>query len=747
MNANYLRGLEIDELVRLLEERYERDDLREAAEIAQEKLRTIEDFWPFAGFLFERREIDPAAWEKVMKDGAADNLAEARAALAELPNWDKEAIEAALRGVVEQRGVKPKEVFQPVRVAISGTTVSPGIFESLAVLGREETLAADRCCTGFGQKNGFIEPKSNWDSTICRVRADRAAHGTLRRPHQGQVKGRPKAAAKAPAKRSNGRIASSSSRRHNEGHGRRLTAAFEALEAFPALAESRNRLLTTVREDGSVGSDVVEVVESDVALIDRSAADREPRSLAQARQDRRRSPRRSRSSPRAASRRSPHAPPPSTSSSAPRSGTSLPERFRLHAVATQRAAERIAREIGFEQRDELLVSALLHDIGKLVLVHAYPGYPGHIHGDARTPEERVAPRAARARRRPRRGRRRARSPLGTPRTGSPRRSSAITPRTAARRPRSCASATCSPTTRQGHPVDPNEMVKVGKSIGLSPEKLRGVMYELPYAGSGSPRQIEPCPLSAREIEVLKRLAEGKVYKQIALELEPLDEHGAHAPPQHVRQARCGRPRPGRACRHRARLALAPAALRLRPRGSRSRRSPSVASARPHCGMVATVEDGRITKLRPDPDHPLSKGYACPKGIAMPDVQNDPDRVVHPLRRAPTASSSASAGTRRSTTSATAWGGHRRAHGKKSVGWYMGNPAAFSLLAPALEQGLRRRPRLAALLHGRLAGREQPLRRERAAVRHARWSSRSPTSSAPTSCSWSGRTRWSRTARC
>ena len=53
---------------------------------------------------------------------------------------------------------------------------------------------------------------------------------------------------------------------------------------------------------------------------------------------------------------------------------------------------------------------------------------------------------------------------------------------------------------------------------------------------------------------------------------------------------------------------------------------------PLCGMVATVEDGRITKLRPDPDHPLSPGYACPKGIAMAEVQNDPDRVLHPLRR-------------------------------------------------------------------------------------------------------------------
>ncbi|MGH2838870.1 MAG: glutamate--tRNA ligase, partial [Thermoleophilaceae bacterium] len=141
MNANYLRGLEIDELVRLLEERYGRDDLRAAAEISQEKLRSLEDFWPFAGFLFERREIEPAAWEKVMgKEGAADNLRAARDALANAADWDKDAIERALRDVVDSRGVKPKEIFQPIRVSISGTTVSPGIFESVAVLGREETL-------------------------------------------------------------------------------------------------------------------------------------------------------------------------------------------------------------------------------------------------------------------------------------------------------------------------------------------------------------------------------------------------------------------------------------------------------------------------------------------------------------------------------------------------------------------------------------------------------------------------------
>ena len=53
---------------------------------------------------------------------------------------------------------------------------------------------------------------------------------------------------------------------------------------------------------------------------------------------------------------------------------------------------------------------------------------------------------------------------------------------------------------------------------------------------------------------------------------------------------------------------------------------------PLCGMVATVEDGRLTQLRPDREHPLSRGYACPKGIALEDIQNDPDRVLHPLRR-------------------------------------------------------------------------------------------------------------------
>ena len=144
MNGHYLRGLDPSDLRARLEERHGRALPQEAVAIAQEKMQTLADFWPLAGFLVERRETDPAAWDKVMKDGALAGLERACAALAALERWEVDPIEAALRGVVEELGVKPKEVFQPVRVAIAGTTVSPGIFESLAVLGREESVARIR---------------------------------------------------------------------------------------------------------------------------------------------------------------------------------------------------------------------------------------------------------------------------------------------------------------------------------------------------------------------------------------------------------------------------------------------------------------------------------------------------------------------------------------------------------------------------------------------------------------------------
>ena len=142
MNGTHLRELGTDELTRRLEQYTGRTGLRGAVEIAEEKIQTLADFWPLVSFLFDGPIDDPAAFEKVIcKDGGVETLTAARDALARAEPFTVENIEAALRVVVDSTGGKPGTVFQPVRVAIAGTTVSPGIFESVALLGKEETLA------------------------------------------------------------------------------------------------------------------------------------------------------------------------------------------------------------------------------------------------------------------------------------------------------------------------------------------------------------------------------------------------------------------------------------------------------------------------------------------------------------------------------------------------------------------------------------------------------------------------------
>ncbi len=107
---------------------------------------------------------------------------------------------------------------------------------------------------------------------------------------------------------------------------------------------------------------------------------------------------------------------------------------------------------------------------------------------------------------------------------------------------------------------------------------------------------------------------------------------------------------------------------------------------PLCGMVATVENGRLTKLRPDAEHPLSAGFACPKGIAMTDVQNDPDRVLHPLRRTPSGEFERVSWEAALEEIGARLGRIRAEHGGSSVGWYMGNPGAFSYSHPLWSKG-------------------------------------------------------------
>jgi glutamyl-tRNA synthetase len=114
--------------------------LEGAVAISQEKIQTLADFWPLARFFFLGAAEDPAARERWLGERGALLLGDARRQLLAASSFDVAGVQAALAGIVERHGVKPREVYQPVRVAIAGTTVSPGIFESVALLGREETL-------------------------------------------------------------------------------------------------------------------------------------------------------------------------------------------------------------------------------------------------------------------------------------------------------------------------------------------------------------------------------------------------------------------------------------------------------------------------------------------------------------------------------------------------------------------------------------------------------------------------------
>ena len=142
LNGRHLRELSVDELTSRLEEYTGRTGLRGAVEISREKIQTLADFWPLAGFFFDGPVDDPKAFEKVIgRDGGVETLQAARLALATADPFTFDNVEASLREVVEAHGGKAGRVFQPIRVAIAGTTVSPGIFESVTLLGREETLA------------------------------------------------------------------------------------------------------------------------------------------------------------------------------------------------------------------------------------------------------------------------------------------------------------------------------------------------------------------------------------------------------------------------------------------------------------------------------------------------------------------------------------------------------------------------------------------------------------------------------
>ncbi len=153
LDGIYVRGLSVGELadrvlayLRISDPQAasaaeaDRQLLEGAVAISQEKIQTLADFWPLSRFFFTGVAEDAAARERWLGERGVSVLGDARAQLSSAPSFEVEAVQTALAQVIERHDAKPREVYQPVRVAIAGTTVSPGIFESVALLGREETL-------------------------------------------------------------------------------------------------------------------------------------------------------------------------------------------------------------------------------------------------------------------------------------------------------------------------------------------------------------------------------------------------------------------------------------------------------------------------------------------------------------------------------------------------------------------------------------------------------------------------------
>ena len=143
MNGMYLRAMSEDgygnALVTYLHEQgydWPESRLRQTVPLVQEKIERLDQYQGYAGFLFQ-----PVAPDAAQLDGSAQFLGEAADALEAVEPFDAPTVESALRGLAERVGLKPRDAFQPIRIAVTGSKVSPGLFESIELLGRNETLA------------------------------------------------------------------------------------------------------------------------------------------------------------------------------------------------------------------------------------------------------------------------------------------------------------------------------------------------------------------------------------------------------------------------------------------------------------------------------------------------------------------------------------------------------------------------------------------------------------------------------
>jgi putative nucleotidyltransferase with HDIG domain len=304
------------------------------------------------------------------------------------------------------------------------------------------------------------------------------------------------------------------SQRRGAAGGRRLSDAFDAVSRLPVLVESRRRMIVACDNGGFAPGEIAEAVESDVGLAiavvraannggaprHRSSGIREAVETLTAR------------GLRAVGAEVPTYDP----FDAPSASSEHHERFRRHAVATRHAADRIAELARMGDRDELALAALLHDVGRLVLAELYGDFEG-LDDPETTPDERI---------------RRERRELGIDhalvgavlvrRWGLPGGVAAAIERHHSPKAEGHAGAIRLADLivhyAAGDPAPPEAIAAAAADVGIGRDRLIPLLYEFPYAGSPRPRPAEPCPLSDREIDALRGLAEGKVYKQIAHEL-------------------------------------------------------------------------------------------------------------------------------------------------------------------------------------------------------------------------------------
>lgn len=302
-------------------------------------------------------------------------------------------------------------------------------------------------------------------------------------------------------------------RRQGGAGGRRLAAAFDSVSSLPALAEAQRRLLGACDHGAPSANELADVVESDAALaiaVMRAANNGAGRPGGAA------GVRDAVEALRADGVRTlvagidtydllEH----------PGVRTERYERFRRHAVSVRAAAERIAELARLPQPDQLALGALLHDVGRPVLAE--------LHGDEylddrrESPEDRV---------------RRERLEVGM--------DHALVGAVLLRRwsvPNSIAAAIerhHSPDATDhaaairladlivhhaaGDVVSTEAMRQPAAALGIDADALNGLIFDFPHSGGQRRRASEPCPLSVRELDALRGLAEGKVYKQIAHEL-------------------------------------------------------------------------------------------------------------------------------------------------------------------------------------------------------------------------------------